>query len=492
MDEELECAAIDAIVAEHEFWHEVERPSVRRQPAVTSYQTRTGVTTLPLVGDHSTLVPATGLTPADAVAALARAPLDVSQSCLVCTAKLNHQRVAKRKCTCSSAITIQRHHCDRGKKRLQIMVAADRAEHRMLAAAGIAVMPEYAWNDAGNAWNALKSAFYKALESDSMSVDLSQLLRSQPFQHHRYAVLIDHLIHNDCELATLPTDTVRCLLDCGARVTGLSCFTQAYTDTDEVGQEHCAGEVPIAVEPLYIAACRGDVDMINLLLEYGADPAQPASDGTTPFFVACQNGQMPAVRLLHGLGVNVTAADQDGTAPIHTAAASGHLEVIKFLHTCGVDLRAPGNILLDPDGLGPTEWVTATWQGIHRQKTTSYWDYDWSKMRRNVTALTIARECEHQEIVAFLEATFAEPEEPTHGSKREHGRSSVPMSERAAEVGVAHLLKPIPPDLLAATTQPGSRDEREAAKRAIHKLQQTNQQIVARAEKKRLKQATLV
>ena len=144
----------------------------------------------------------------------------------------------------------------------------------MLAAAGITWNAvTNMWNDVGNAWKALASAFYKALESDSMRVDLSQLLRSQPFQHHRYAALVDSLIHDECELATLPIDTARCLLDCGARVTGLSCFTQArYTDTDEVGDD----SGPIAVEPLYIAACRGDVDMINLLLEYGADPAQPA------------------------------------------------------------------------------------------------------------------------------------------------------------------------------------------------------------------------
>jgi len=71
-----------------------------------------------------------------------------------------------------------------------------------------------------------------------------------------------------------------------------------------------------------------------------------------------------------------------------------------FLHSCGADLRTPGHILLD---FAHTEWVVAKWPG----GGISYSEFDWSKMRRNITPLTIARECEHQELVAFLEATLA-------------------------------------------------------------------------------------
>ena len=72
-------------------------------------------------------------------------------------------------------------------------------------------------------------------------------------------------------------------------------------------------------------------------------------------------------------------------------------------------------------------------------------------------------------------------------------RSDEPMLERAKRAGVADRLKPIPASLLAATKAgAGTPEQILAAKTQLRALQTHNQQIVARAEKARLKQSKLV
>ena len=133
--------------------------------------------------------------------------------------------------------------------------------------------------------------------------------------------------------------------------------------------------------------------------------------------------------------------------------------MIRFLLENGVDLQAPGHI---------------------------YADEGCTNLRRNVTPLTIARDCGQDEVAAYLVTSLAS----NQGKRR---RSEEPMFERARKAGVADRLRPIPASLLAAT-QPGSgtREEILAAKKQLKALQIANQQIVSRAEKARLKQVKLV
>ena len=125
----------------------------------------------------------------------------------------------------------------------------------------------------------------------------------------------------------------------GLKVTDVStCLNDGVEDDDEGG---ISLGVPCAAQPLYHAAMGGSVEAMNWLLELGADPTVPASDGTTPFYIACARGHISAVRLLHSREVNVTATDHDGTSPALIAAANGHVDVIRMLHEIGVDLHAP-------------------------------------------------------------------------------------------------------------------------------------------------------
>ncbi len=87
-------------------------------------------------------------------------------------------------------------------------------------------------------------------------------------------------IFNDASL-----DIVRLLLDKGADVNKKSC------GDGWAGSCNCS-------TPLYIAACKGNVKMVKLLLEYGADVSLVHYDKKTPLQIAQEQGSTSVVRML--------------------------------------------------------------------------------------------------------------------------------------------------------------------------------------------------
>ena len=82
-----------------------------------------------------------------------------------------------------------------------------------------------------------------------------------------------------------PLNIVRLLLDKGADVNKKSCGDGWAADCN------CS-------TPLYIAACRGNVNMVKLLLEYKADVSVVHYDKKTPLEIAQEHGQTAIVHLL--------------------------------------------------------------------------------------------------------------------------------------------------------------------------------------------------
>ena len=228
---------------------------------------------------------ATGLTPADAIAAASDVARSDSsaQPCVVCAAKLRGDRAANRKCTCSSGVTVQRDRCviqyiiggdgekrngnaccDRIKQRAKTVDAGGRAFERFFYDGG------HTWSDA---WDDLVTSYQAAFKNEDVSA-LFRFLSSEPFQRAvlEHAVLVDELIHdslaclikfgNGLPYSYSPSVAMvfmRCLLDSGARVTGLSAFNLLTPNDTEIGN---ADFVEIAAEPLYVAAMEGEVEMI--------------------------------------------------------------------------------------------------------------------------------------------------------------------------------------------------------------------------------------
>uniref|UniRef100_A0ACD5XM18 Uncharacterized protein n=1 Tax=Avena sativa TaxID=4498 RepID=A0ACD5XM18_AVESA len=99
--------------------------------------------------------------------------------------------------------------------------------------------------------------------------------------------------------------------------------------------------------PMSYAARKGNVQVMNYLLDHGGDPAMPDERGSTPLHDATLKGHCEAVRLLLSKGVPVDPVDHRG-APLHLAASNDHVEVVKVLLEHAADLNKVVNHIISP------------------------------------------------------------------------------------------------------------------------------------------------
>lgn len=92
---------------------------------------------------------------------------------------------------------------------------------------------------------------------------------------------------------------------------------------------------------LHVAAENGFVDIVQVLLDNGAaiDSVASSSQGTAIIF-ASANDRLDIVKLLIKYGANVNASNCYGNTSLHEAARLGYVEVIRLLIECGADVKA--------------------------------------------------------------------------------------------------------------------------------------------------------
>jgi uncharacterized protein len=128
--------------------------------------------------------------------------------------------------------------------------------------------------------------------------------------------------------------------------------------------------------PFLRAAQSGDVTLMKLLLEHGADPKIFTAHNVTPLAVAAGIGwvegvtfewspedNLEAVKMCLDLGLDPNTADDEGRTALHGAAHKGRVEVIQLLAEHGADLNAhDGGSRDSVNGalLGKT-WVPIDW-----------------------------------------------------------------------------------------------------------------------------------
>eukprot|EP01059_Diplonema_ambulator_P023446 TRINITY_DN38948_c0_g1_i1.p1 TRINITY_DN38948_c0_g1~~TRINITY_DN38948_c0_g1_i1.p1 ORF type:complete len:312 (+),score=80.77 TRINITY_DN38948_c0_g1_i1:75-938(+) len=85
------------------------------------------------------------------------------------------------------------------------------------------------------------------------------------------------------------------------------------------------------VTPLVEAACKGQLNVIKVLLSHRADVNKPGGFGRTPLHVAAASCHVNVVRELLACNADVDTTDDKGLTAMHSAAYHGFSEVLEML-----------------------------------------------------------------------------------------------------------------------------------------------------------------
>ncbi|XP_076857757.1 uncharacterized protein ankrd50l [Brachyhypopomus gauderio] len=152
---------------------------------------------------------------------------------------------------------------------------------------------------------------------------------------------------------------------------------------------------------LYLLILEGHLDMAALLTEKGGVPLDSRdAEGRTALHVAAWQGDLEGIRLLLNHSADPNALDMEGRPPLHSVAWRGHL--------------AAGEVLLGAKGI----------------------DVDLACKKQGATALSIASQEGHADIVARLLEKGAEPDHVDH-----YGRSPVKVAGKRGHFSIVRLLE---------------------------------------------------
>jgi ankyrin repeat protein len=89
--------------------------------------------------------------------------------------------------------------------------------------------------------------------------------------------------------------------------------------------------------PLHWVSKQCHLEMVHVLVEYGANVDSRDNYNCTPLHWASHQGHPEVVCFLLGHGVDADARDDDNYSPLHWASQRGHLEVVRALTEHGID-----------------------------------------------------------------------------------------------------------------------------------------------------------
>jgi ankyrin repeat protein len=155
------------------------------------------------------------------------------------------------------------------------------------------------------------------------------------------------------------------------------------------------------------AAQQGHEQCVDILIEAGADVNYArGKDGSTALIMASQKGHHEVVRSLvrAGADVNLAKTDEYADSPLIMAAHQGHVQCVDILIKAGAHV----NYARGKDGC--TALIMASHQGhidVVRSLLAAGADPRLA-IHNGFTALDIAKDSKHPQIVALLEAKIAE------------------------------------------------------------------------------------
>ena len=138
-----------------------------------------------------------------------------------------------------------------------------------------------------------------------------------------------------------------------------------------------SGDTPLIVACRGPPRGRGQMAVVDLLLERRCDVNAGAGRAASPLHEASAAGNVDVVRLLLARHANVHATNSAGLTPLHSACALGEVAVARLLCEAGADCHAssergnPMTMLLartPPDNMGSTARVVAELESACRRR----------------------------------------------------------------------------------------------------------------------------
>ncbi|XP_067050086.1 ankyrin repeat and SOCS box protein 9-like [Acropora muricata] len=177
---------------------------------------------------------------------------------------------------------------------------------------------------------------------------------------------------------------------------------------------------------LHLAAARGRVGCVRLLMEAGAKCNVQEKDGLTPLHLAVYHGHVKCVTVLIEHGANVNSTSRFGSTPLHQAAYFGHFD-------CASVLLAAGALANVEEAWGQTPLFLAA-QRAHSDVVRILLHYgayvDKMDKAHFKTGLHVACEAQSVACVQYLLDAGADP-----NVQAEHGRTPLHIVLRGEESG---------------------------------------------------------
>lgn len=106
--------------------------------------------------------------------------------------------------------------------------------------------------------------------------------------------------------------------------------------------------MPSTMSKLYRAASSGSVEStLHVLLEGSADIDERCCDhGWTPLMIAAEKGYLRIIRVLIRFGAGISVATDDGHTALHFSIGGRHLAITRALAKAGADLEAEADLVL--------------------------------------------------------------------------------------------------------------------------------------------------
>ena len=90
---------------------------------------------------------------------------------------------------------------------------------------------------------------------------------------------------------------------------------------------------------MFIGGQEGHKNIVQLLLDAGADIETRDDSGDTPLIIASYKGRTEVVKLLVDAGADIEAMDDAGDTPLYTASEQGHAPTVQLLLSKGAQVN---------------------------------------------------------------------------------------------------------------------------------------------------------